>query len=204
MDPPPLTLGLAQRTSQHVLAELESQYHHNGQALVQFARNNHHTRPSGEWRIIIPFRLNDGTIDEGLRVHVAPRPLLLLDSSDSERPADSYVLGIELLDFYDVLNLKPPHHPQRLSTRGPWERGLSVHIHHAASKLKRVGESCFLRYNATVFARASPDYLGPIKFCGDFDGERLTLFMTPPDAQDRLKDFIDHLVAVLRPLPLPL
>jgi hypothetical protein len=198
---PGLTLELAQRTSQGVLEELERLYPNprdvvlqNRQTLVQFARDNDtDRRPPGDWEIMIPFRLGDGTVDDGLRVHVAPKPLL----ASSGKPANDYVLGIELLDYDDFIK-RPP----RVSTGCSIGRGLGFFVNDTYEN-ERVGGSsgALLRYNMNLTTNPPP-YLGaPIQFSGEVDDdERFTLFMRPTYAKDRLIDFIKHLVLASRPL----
>jgi hypothetical protein len=206
---PDLTLESAQRSSQGVLEELERLYPnprdvvlHNRQTLVQFARDNDR-RPPGDWEIMIPYRHKDGTTDDGLRVHVAPKPLL----ASSGRPTDEYVLGMELHDFDDFFR-RPQRPDAPLRADAPISVGRGLYVcanennhddYYEVGRFSASSES-FLRYNTTLRTGPPPDCGVPISLRGDFDGEDLTLFMLPAYAEKRLKDFIRHLVFASRPL----
>ena len=84
-----LTLQQAQHASQRVLAQLKTRFlddshgqpkPDDGRALIRLAHDNE-ARPPGNWEIMIPYRLNDGSLDEGLRVHVAPVELFTVSGA---------------------------------------------------------------------------------------------------------------------------
>jgi hypothetical protein len=197
------TLAQAQHASQRVLAQLKTRFldDHRGQpkpddgrALIRLAHDND-ARPPGDWEIMIPYRLNDGSLDEGLRVHVAPVELFTFRGA----PAGSYVLGIELLDYDDVLS---QNRKDKFHTVGNKYRGLSLYLS-PGYKSERVG-TALLFCNATLYASAPPIGEATLVFRADVKGDRITLFMEPVDAVANLEGFIEHLVAVSRPLALGL
>ena len=149
------TLAQAQHASHYVLAQLKTRFldDHRGQpkpddgrALSRLAHDNN-MRPPGNWEIMIPYRLDDGSLDEGLRVHVAPVELF----TNSGAPAGSYVLGIELLDYDDVLS---QNRKDRFHTVGNRHRRLSLYLS-SGYRSERVG-TALLFYNATLYASAPP------------------------------------------------
>ena len=157
--------------------------------------HDNNMRPPGNWEIMIPYRLDDGSLDEGLRVHVAPVELF----TNSGAPARSYVLGIELLDYDDVLS---QNRKDRFHTVGNRHRRLSLYLS-SGYRSERVG-TALLFYNATLYASAPPHEEAPLVFRADVKGDQITLFMEPVDAVRNLKAFIEHLVTVSRPLALGL